>query len=75
MHSGQAGEQRITEAGLEEGHVMISVGLGHPPYYYSDSAVQLLQFCPLPHCYCPILDTPFPIVYSLAPSFRPKSQK
>ena len=75
MYAWQAGEQRITEAGLEDGPVGSSVGLGHPLYFSCDSAVQQSQFRPFPHCYCPVLPALFPIIYSLAPSFRPQSQK
>ena len=60
---------------LEEGNVGSSVGLWHPPYFYRESSVQMLQFRHLPHCYCPLLTALFPIVYSLAPSVRSRYQK
>ena len=65
----------MIEAGLEEGLDGSSGGLGHPPYFSSDSAVQLSQLFPFPCGYCPLLTALFPIVYSLASYFCHQPQK
>ena len=65
----------MTEAGLEEGYVGSSGGLGHPSYFSSDSAVKLSQFYPFPCGYCPLLPALFLIVYSFLSYFCHQPQK